>query len=68
MSLEESVKRLILKINSVVKDIDQDEVSSSTSYSRLTQGPSFAQLRLQVSNYAITRVEREWTALDNITR
>jgi hypothetical protein len=64
LSLEESVKRLMMKINSVIKDIDQDEVSSAASYSRLAQSPPFRLLRLNVSKYAITHLEREWAALD----
>ena len=59
LSLEDSVKRLMIKINSVIKDIDQDEASSTASYSRLTQTPPFQQIRLQVSKFTVIRLERE---------
>lgn len=68
LSLEDSVKRLMIKINSVIKDIDQDEANSVASYSRLAQAPPFRQIRLQVSKFAVIRLEREWTALDEQLR
>jgi len=59
LSLKDSVKRLMSKINSVIKDIDQDEANSTASYSRLAQGPPFYQLRFKVSKYAVILLERE---------
>lgn len=64
LSLEDSVKRLMMKVNSIVKDIDQDEANSAASYSRLAQTPAFRLLRMKISKYAISRLEGEWTALN----
>lgn len=50
-------------MNSVIKDIDQDEASSAASYSRLAQDPAFTQIRFKVSKYTVILLEREWAAL-----
>jgi len=65
LSREDSVKRLMMKIDSVIKDIDEDEASSTASYSRLAQTPPFRLLRMKVSKYAVKRLEYEWAELDN---
>jgi len=68
LSLEESVKRLIIKVNSIIKDIDQDEAFSAGGYSLLTQSAPFLQLRMNVSKFALKRLERQWATLDEQLR
>ena len=65
LSLEESVKRLIIKVNSIIKDIDQDEAFSAGSYSLLAQSAPFRLLRMSVSKFALKRLERQWATLDS---
>jgi len=58
------VKRLIIKVNSIIKDIDQDEAFSASSYLLLAQSAPFRLLRMSVSKFALKRLERQWATLD----
>lgn len=68
LTLKDSAKRLMAKVDSIIKDINQDEALSAASYSRLAQVSAFRDIRMRVSKYAISRLENEWTVLDLLLR
>ena len=63
LSLEDSAKRLMRKVLLILKDIAINEETLIRKYPRLTQlafnGIIFQNLRRQVSNYAISKLEEE---------
>jgi hypothetical protein len=66
LTVEQSAKRLASKLLSILKDIDTDEDPSGNKYPRLAQlhGDAFRLLRSQVTQYAITKLEKEWYELE----
>ena len=66
LSLEESAKRLALKVRLIIKDIKSDETISYRAYSRLTQTNTFKSLRMKVTNSALIMIEREWLELQEL--
>ena len=53
LSLEESAKRLALKVHLIIKDIEADEAISYRAYSRRPQTNTFKSLRMKVTNSAL---------------
>jgi hypothetical protein len=65
LSIEQSAKRLAKKVLSILKEISTDEDLPLRKYPRAAQlrGVAFEHLRAQVSNEAITLLEKEWQEL-----
>jgi hypothetical protein len=65
LSVEQSAKRLAKKTLSILKEISTDEDLPLRKYPRAAQlhGVAFEHLRAQVSNEAITLLEKEWQEL-----
>ncbi|KIX06425.1 uncharacterized protein Z518_04401 [Rhinocladiella mackenziei CBS 650.93] len=64
LSLEDAAKWLAMKVKSVLKDLQDDEVLSHRHYPRLPQSDVFKALRMKVSNEALALLEKEWTELN----
>ena len=66
LSLKDAAERLCQKALSSLKDIETDEASSHSVYSRLAQSSVFIDLRMKVSRRALTMVEKEWSEMSQI--
>ena len=66
LSIEQSVRNLIRKMQSLLKDIAVDEEPSIRKYPRVAQlhGDAFRFLRGQITKYAILLLEEEWQQLE----
>jgi hypothetical protein len=65
LSIEQSAKRLMTKMLSILKEISTDEDLSVRKYPRVTQlhGVTFRLLRAQTTIYAAKMLEEEWQKL-----
>ena len=65
LSIEQSARRLAIKVLSILKDMVNDEDNSWRKYPRVAQlhGITFKHLRSQITIYTIKILEEEWQKL-----
>ena len=66
LSLENSVIALTQTVLRLISDMESDKESDIRSYSRLAQAAAFKHLRLNITNFALTKIALEWDDLCRI--
>ena len=65
LSLQNSVTTLAGTVTKLINDIEAQRESDLKAYSRLAQAPAFQHLRMNITNFALTKIALEW---DDLTR
>jgi hypothetical protein len=63
LSLENSAIMLIRTLDRIVDDLETQRENELKGYSRLAQATTFALLRMNITNYALTKIALEWDDL-----
>jgi hypothetical protein len=63
LSLENSAKMLAQTVSKLIDDMGSEKDNDIRSYSRLAQWPVFKNLRMNIANFAHTKIALEWDDL-----
>jgi len=66
LSLENSAIMLTQTITKLITDMEIERDNDIKAYSRLAQSPAFKNLRMNIINFALTKVALEWDDLCRI--